>query len=277
MAVKPTQTRRGHRITPEAAHPLNRVLAEETPVALVYDGSTQAVMMATPEAIEDFAYGFSLTEGIITARDQIEHFEIQSHRVGSEMALEARFWLREDRRTALSARRRFMAGPVGCGLCGIDSLDQAQRDLPPLPPDDLILSAEDIASANAALRAHQPLHDATHAVHAAGFLMPGKGIVMAREDVGRHNALDKLIGALWRAGISPGSGSIVLTSRLSIELIQKAVMAGCPALIALSAPTAAALRLAERSGLTLAAYARATGFDVFSHPERIVSEVFNVA
>lgn len=169
-----------------------------------------------------------------------------------------------------------MMGPVGCGLCGIESLEEALRDLPPVT-GALVLDAGEAAGAAEALRAHQPLHDLTHAVHAAGFYVPGQGIVLAREDVGRHNALDKLIGALLRAGIDPASGAIVITSRVSVEMVQKAVLAGCPALIAVSAPTAHALRLAEGAGLTVAAFARGHRIEAFTHTHRIVTGETDVA
>lgn len=263
----------GLSLRPDGAVRVHRTLPEETAVAMVYDGTTQAVMMATPADIEDFALGFSLGEGIVTDPAQIDEIEIAPR----ENGIEARMWLHSDRRAALDARRRFMAGPVGCGLCGIDSLAEATRPLPRVTGDTLRLARAEVAQAAEALRAHQPLHDQTHASHAAGFLIPGQGIVMAREDVGRHNALDKLIGALARADIAAASGAFVLTSRLSVELVQKCAMAGGPALVAVSAPTAHALRLAEGAGITLAAFARGGGFDVYSHPHRITSEVTDVA
>jgi len=170
-----------------------------------------------------------------------------------------------------------MMGPVGCGLCGIDSLDQALRDLPVLPEGGTALTYAEVAGATEALRGHQPLHDQTHAVHAAGFLVAGQGIVMSREDVGRHNALDKLIGALLRAGITPAMGAIVLTSRVSVEMVQKTVIAGAPILIAVSAPTALATRMADDAGLTLAAFARGKGFDLYAHPARIEDGETDVA
>ncbi|WP_372611205.1 formate dehydrogenase accessory sulfurtransferase FdhD [Aquicoccus sp.] len=263
----------GLSLRPEGAVRVHRTLPEESAVAMVYDGTTQAVMMATPADITDFALGFSLGEGIVDDPAQIEEIEVAPQ----ENGIEARMWLHPDRRAALEARRRYMAGPVGCGLCGIDSLSEATRPLPPVSGDALRLARAEVAQAADALRAHQPLHDQTHASHAAGFIVPGQGIVMAREDVGRHNALDKLIGALARARIAPASGAFVLTSRLSVELVQKCAMAGGPALVAVSAPTAHALRLAEGAGITLAAFARGGGFDVYSHPHRITSEVTDVA
>lgn len=252
---------------------VTRTLPEETPVAMVYGGSTQAVMMATPSDLEDFATGFSLTEGIVTAPGQIARLEVIAHPKG----IEAQMWLSGDRADALAARRRFMAGPVGCGLCGIDSLDEATRALPDLHGRGPVLDAGQIAAASDDLRAFQPLHDASRAVHAAGFLLPGQGIVLAREDVGRHNALDKLIGAMARQGMDAGQGAFVLTSRVSVEMVQKCAMAGGAILIAVSAPTLHALRLAQGAGITLAAFARSEGFDLFSHPQRLSAEVSDVA
>ncbi|WP_408592207.1 formate dehydrogenase accessory sulfurtransferase FdhD [Paracoccus marcusii] len=252
---------------------VTRTLPEETAVAMVYGGSTQAVMMATPADLEDFAVGFSLTEGIVTDPAQIERLEVLAHSKG----VEAQMWIADDRTDALAARRRFMAGPVGCGLCGIDSLDEAVRALPDLSGAGPVLDASQIARATDDLRGWQPLHDRTRAVHAAGFMIPGRGIVLAREDVGRHNALDKLIGAMARQGIDAGQGAFVLTSRVSVEMVQKCALAGGAVLIAVSAPTAHALRLAQGAGITLAAFARGEGFDLFSHPERLRAEVSDVA
>lgn len=248
-------------------------LPEETAIAMVYEGSTHAVMMASPADLEDFATGFTLTEGIVERAEQIRQIDLVAH----DRGVEVQMWLEGDRGARLAARRRTMAGPVGCGLCGIESLGQAVRDLPDCAGIGPRLGVAEMASATEALRRWQPLHDHTRAVHAAGFLVPGQGIALAREDVGRHNALDKLIGALARQGIEAGTGAIVLTSRVSVEMVQKCAMAGCGMLIAVSAPTAHALRLAEGAGITLAASARAGGFDLFSHPHRLQDEVADVA
>lgn len=249
-----------------------RNLPEEVPVAMVFDGSTQAVMMATPADLEDFAIGFALGEGVIATSEDLDELEIVPHGAG----IEARMWLRQDPADALKSRRRKMAGPVGCGLCGIDSIDEALRPMPKVTAE-IRLSREEVSGASEALTRLQPLHDQTRAAHAAGFLVPGHGLLLAREDVGRHNALDKLIGALVRAGIAPASGAFVLTSRLSVELVQKAALAGCSVLIAVSAPTATALRLADDCGITLAAFARGGGFDLYSHPHRVICGVSHVA
>lgn len=267
VAARAIHVRPGHRSA------VTRTLPEETAVAMVYGGTTQAVMMATPADLEDFAWGFSLSEGIVTEAAQIARLEVLAHPKGAEVQM----WLAEDRAEALAARRRFMAGPVGCGLCGIDSLDQALRALPDLGGAGPVMDADAVAGATDALRGWQPLHDRTRAVHAAGFLIPGQGIVLAREDVGRHNALDKLIGAMARQGVDAGRGAFVLTSRVSTEMVQKCAMAGGAVIVAVSAPTAHALRLAEGAGITLAAFARGEGFDLFCHPERLRAEVSDVA
>ena len=271
MAV-PVLSLQGLAVGADGARSVSRALPEEWPVALSYNGSSQAVMMATRQDLEDFALGFSLSEGIVEQPEDIQEFELVEHETGSE----CRFWLRPEREAALAARRRAFAGPVGCGLCGIDSLEAANRALPQVPRG-VRFQAREVGAAAEALRGAQPLHDRTRAVHAAGFLQPGRGLVLAREDVGRHNALDKLIGALCRAGIDPATGAIVLTSRISMELIQKAAMAQCPVIIGVSAPTAHAVRLAEGAGITLAAFARGESFDLYARPDRIRNGASHVA
>lgn len=248
-----------------ACHEVSRTLPEETAVAMVYNGSSQAVMMATPADLQDFALGFSLSERIVERPDEIESLEIAAEAAGIEL----RMWLAETRATALNERRRFMAGPVGCGLCGIDSLREALRPLPHVAAAGPILASAEVEAAATAIAGWQPLHDLTQAVHAAAFWRPGVGIVAAREDVGRHNALDKLVGALALAGVDPSGGALVLTSRVSVEMVQKGVLAGASMIIAVSAPTAHAVRLAEAAGLTLVGLARGSGFEVFTHPRRI--------
>ncbi len=244
--------------------PVERDLAEETAVALVYDGSTQAVMMATAADLEDFALGFSLTERIVATPAEIETLDVVPQGEG----VEVRIWLADASGAALKARRRQMAGPVGCGLCGIDSLAEALRPVPEVG-GGVTLAPDDVGAAMAALGGAQPLHDRVHAVHAAGFWRPGEGLVAAREDVGRHNALDKLVGALARGGIDAGGGAVVLTSRVSVDLVQKAAIAGAGLLIAVSAPTAHAVRLADAAGITLVALTRGETFEIYTHPARI--------
>lgn len=242
-----------------------RPLVREAPVALVCNATTLAVMMASPTDLKDFALGFALTEGILRTPGEMEDLEIIEHPQG----FEARFWLHGASASRLARRQRAMIGPVGCGLCGIDSLAKVDRPLPRLPDGALRLRRAEACAAPDLLRAHQPDHDRTHASHAAGFLQPGAGIVLAREDVGRHNALDKLAGALLRTGLDPADGALVLTSRVSTEMVQKAVMLGVPAVIAVSAATDYALRLARRANLTLITRARNGSCELLSAPHRL--------
>ncbi|WP_448954385.1 formate dehydrogenase accessory sulfurtransferase FdhD [Labrys neptuniae] len=266
--------------------PGERSIPEETAVSLVYDGGSHAVMMASPTDLKDFAYGFSLTEGIVAAPDEILEFEQVDYDEGTEL----RMWLKGDRGAALAARRRMLAGPTGCGLCGIDSLAEAVRK-PALVASEARFSPADIEKALASLTPAQELNRQTRAVHAAGFWTRTAGLVALREDVGRHNALDKLAGALARLSASsspagatvpradetsarPGiePGIIVLTSRISVEMVQKSAMIGAAVVVAVSAPTALAIRTAEEAGITLIGVARSDGFEIFSHPHRIVPE-----
>lgn len=241
-----------------------RAIPEETAIALVYDGGTEAVMMATPADLEDFALGFSLNEGIIAAVSDIREMEIADQADGIEL----RLWLTGDRAASLSGRRRTRAGPTGCGLCGVDSLAEALRPLPQIHAD-LKIAAADLIGAMRALADRQALNRETRAVHAAALCVPGEGIIAVREDVGRHNALDKLAGALAREGRSAAGGAILMTSRISVELVQKAAMMGAPILAAVSAPTALALRTAEGARITLAGIVRDDGLEIFTWPERI--------
>ncbi|MFL9824638.1 formate dehydrogenase accessory sulfurtransferase FdhD [Rhodoplanes sp. SY1] len=251
---------------PAAGH---RTVPEETAVALVYGGSTEAVMMATPADLADFGIGFSLTEGIVTSRDEIEDLAI----VPGPSGVEVRMWLAGARAESQARRRRRLAGPTGCGLCGIESLDEACRPVRAvsdhLDRDGVTFDGATIAAAVAALASAQHLQHATHATHAAGFFSPEDGLVALREDVGRHNALDKLAGTLARNGVSAASGAVVITSRVSVEMVQKTAAIGAPVLIAVSAPTALAVRVAAAAGVTLVAMARGASFEVYSHPQRI--------
>ena len=243
-----------------------RAIPEEAAVAFTYGGSSYAVMMATPRDLEDFAVGFTLTEGVASP-DEIENLEIIPERAGIEL----RMRLAEAKERVHAERRRHLAGPTGCGLCGIESLTEAVRTLPKIESHE-IFSPEEVMGAVASLPAAQALNNETRAVHAAAFWKRGQGLVALREDVGRHNALDKLAGALARQNISARDGIVVVTSRLSVEMIQKAAMMGAPLIVAVSAPTALALRAAEDAGIAVAAIARGDGFEIFTHPERIVME-----
>ncbi|TPW31160.1 formate dehydrogenase accessory sulfurtransferase FdhD [Martelella alba] len=251
---------------PDGAGHTERVIAAEAAIAMSYRGSSHAVMMATPSDLEDFAVGFSLTEGIIDHPDEITGIEVLAFEAGIELQIS----LADEPGDAFVRRRRSMAGPVGCGLCGLESLDAAMRSVPAVAEKGLRLTEADIHRAVDGLSALQPLFAETRAVHGAGFFHPDHGIVMVREDVGRHNALDKLIGGMARGSISAANGAIVVTSRLSVEMVQKAAICGAPVLIAISAPTALAIETAENAGITLVAIARRDGFSVFTRAERIV-------
>lgn len=247
-----------------SVQPGERVLPEEVAVALSFNGTTQAVMMATPSDLEDFGFGFALTEGIAKS-DEILSVEVETVPRGRDVQV----WLKPEAEERLAARRRTMSGPVGCGLCGIDSIEQALRQVPVVQPSSFQMTPSQVQAAVAALPGEQRLHDATRAVHGAAF-WNGR-ILIAREDVGRHNALDKLVGGMLRQGVG-AEGAVVLTSRVSTDMVQKVAMLGAPMIIAVSAPTAEAVELAERAGITLVALARGDRFEVFSHTDRILTE-----
>lgn len=240
-----------------------RTLPEESPIAFSYQGTSYAVMMATPSDLIDFAHGFSLTEGLVSRTGEIEAVDI----VRAETGIVLRVTIAADRAALFWERRRYLAGPSGCGLCGVESLAQALRLLPQVE-SDLTMAGHAVADALASLSGLQYLNQETRAVHAAAFWHPDLGVTLLREDIGRHNALDKLAGAIAGAGLEAGRGAILLTSRVSVEMVQKAAAIGSPIIIAISAPTALAVRLAEGAGITLAAIARCDGFEVFSRPER---------
>lgn len=248
----------------DASTAQSRILPEECAVAISYDRVGYAVMMATPCDLEDFAVGFSLSEGIIDRAGDCLDCDI----VVVEQGIECRMHLTQDVSQRLARRKRHLAGALGCGLCGLESLAEATRAIP-LVRSTLGIAAPTLMRAIRDMAAAQTLNRATHGTHAAGFLDPADGTVLVREDVGRHNALDKVIGAVARAGRHGGSGAIVLTSRISIELIQKCAMLGAPIITAVSVPTAYALRAADAAGITLVAIARDDGFEVFTHPSRV--------
>jgi FdhD protein len=245
----------------------HREVAEECAVALVYDGTTAAVVMATPSDLRDLAIGFSLTEGIIKSSTEIQSLEVVSGFDGIEL----RMWLAPDSGRLFRKRQRRLVGPTGCGLCGIESLAEAARSCPSLSRS-FALAPEQIEEAVAALANAQRLNRSTRATHAAGFYSPHEGLVGAREDVGRHNALDKLAGLLASRNIAGGSGAVILTSRVSVEMVQKAAAIGSCIMVAISAPTALAVRTAEACGITLIGVARGSEFEIFSHPSGIRRE-----
>ena len=237
-------------------------------MAFTFNTASYAVMMATPQDLEDFAVGFSLTEGVISSIDAIDSIDIVEEEVGNEL----RIWLKAPDAAEFLGRRRKMAGPTGCGLCGIESLVEAMRP-PPEVGEGRILTPDQIMTAVDSLFPLQTLNRETRAVHAAGFWTPERGLVAVREDVGRHNALDKLGGALARDGATAREGLAVLTSRVSVEMVQKSAAIGAPIIAAVSAPTALAVRMAESCGMTLVAIARKDGFEIFTHPHRVKGQL----
>jgi FdhD protein len=245
-----------------------RLIPEETAIALTYDGGTYAVMMGTPEDLQDFAIGFSLSEGIVQSAEEISSLDI----VELDDGIELRMWLAPAKAELVSERRRHIAGPTGCGICGIESIAEAVRP-PTVVAKGSSFTPQEIMAAMASVAPLQAINIETRAVHAAAFWMPARGIVALREDVGRHNALDKLAGALAQARTPASDGMVLLTSRVSVEMVQKAANMGAPLIVAVSAPTALAVRMADAAGITLIAIARADGFEVFTHPERIATSI----
>jgi FdhD protein len=241
-----------------------RVIPEETAVAFTYNGGTYAVMMATPQDLEDFAVGFSLTEGIVNSPEEIQQLHIVEQEIGIELCM----WLGDSPADALNERRRHMAGPTGCGLCGIESLAEAMRPSPRVR-DSLTAMPADILRALDALASRQELNRQSRAMHAAAFWQKDAGLIAVREDVGRHNALDKLIGALLRDRADTSKGFTLITSRASVEMVQKSATAGIAILAAVSAPTALAVRVAESCGQTLVGFARGSSFSVYTHGARM--------
>lgn len=238
-------------------------VVRETPVALVYNGISHVVMMATPVALADLALGFSLSEGILEDSAQLLGLELLPRDTGIEVAME----ISAGAFAALKERRRNLAGRTGCGLCGVESL--AQLLPPPRRLDSrLQVSHQAIQVALAALGRHQELKVATGGVHGAAWCLPTGEIALLREDVGRHNALDKLLGAL--AVSEPADGFILVTSRASYEMVAKAAACGCPVLVAVSAPTDLAVAYATEAGVTLVGFAQPGRQVVYSHSERIV-------
>ncbi|AOB25888.1 MULTISPECIES: formate dehydrogenase accessory sulfurtransferase FdhD [Bordetella] len=241
-------------------------VAEETPVALEFNGISHATMLVTPTHLDDFALGFALTEGIVGGMADVRGVELETRCDGIVVQVE----IATSCEVRLKERRRAMAGRTGCGLCGVETLPEVVRDVAPVA-DSAAVPVANVLRAMQSLRSRQTLHDATGATHAAGWADASGEVVLAREDVGRHNALDKLIGALARQGIAPLPGMAVVSSRASFEMVQKTASAGIPILAAVSAPTALAIRLARQANVTLLGFVRNTDATIYSHPQRIAA------
>ena len=239
-------------------------LAVELPIALEFNGISHAVMLATPDDLESFALGFALSEGIVDHRVQFRGAEA----VASESGITVQCEISAAAFMRLKQRRRTMAGRTGCGLCGVESLDQVLRPLP-VVQHDAPISVSAIRSALRALSAMQPLANLTGGMHAAAWSAPDGRLQNLCEDVGRHNALDKLIGRMAGQALSFQDGFLLITSRASVEMVQKAATLGISCLIAISAPTALAVETAEAAGMTLIAFARGDGFVAYAHAARI--------
>jgi FdhD protein len=244
-------------------------IAEEVPISLVYNGVPHVVMLATPTNLEDFALGFSITEGIIQTPAELQSTHVYNRSNGIEVRLQ----IPESRFCHLSDNSRNLTGRTGCGLCGASTLQQAIRD-PKSVQGNLSVPAPELFSSLAQISEHQQINQLTGAVHAAAWVVPGQGVQYVREDVGRHNALDKLIGLLLRIGKNPADGFVLITSRASYEVVQKAASVGVTLLAAMSAPTGLAIRLAEEAGLTLVGFVRDNKHVVYSHPERLNHTIY---
>jgi FdhD protein len=262
----------GTRIDAGTATPVTEALAEETPVTFAYNLAPHAVMMATPADLEDFAVGFSLAEGLVGQASDITGIAVVRHRRGIELQIE----VPADLAAAAGTQSRRLSGRTGCGICGSAEVDRVLRQLPTLRRGAGVETSA-VTRAMRALARRQPLNAATGAVHAAGWARCDGALIHVREDVGRHNALDKLVGAVVRAGELAHEGFVVITSRGSFELVQKAAVMGAPLLAAVSAPTALAVRVAQAVGLTLAGFARDERLTVYTHPERLLMSPKEVA
>jgi FdhD protein len=264
--AKPLRTVPAVRWRDDAASPSEEVLIEETPVALVFNLASHAVMMATPTDLHDFAVGFAITEELVQSADEITHVEEVRHAGGVDLQLT----VSTARAEAIGQRSRRMAGRTGCGICGAEQVADVLKTLHQVHAGGPI-HGQALHTALGALAERQTLNAAAGAVHAAAWAERDGTLRLVREDVGRHNALDKLIGALVRGAKDPASGFVVVTSRASFEMVQKAAAFGAPLLAAISGPTALAVRVAEASGLTLVGFVRNGGHVVYTHPRRVIA------
>ncbi len=239
-------------------------VAEEVPIVLMYNGISHVVMLATPTNLEDFALGFSMTEGIIRNPKEFLSAKVYHRANGIEVQVK----IPDERFQCLADKGRNLTGRTGCGLCGASTLKQAIRTPPPVN-STVAVTAEQLTTALASLQHKQSLNQLTGAIHAAAWVVPELGIIDIREDVGRHNALDKLLGLLYRTNRDINTGFVIVTSRASYEMVQKTAFIGIGLLVAISAPTGLAIRLAEQAGVTLIGFARDDKHVVYSHGHRL--------
>ena len=255
---------------PIGQQPRTAEVAEEVPVGVIYGGIPHAVMMASPADLEDFVVGFSVTEGIIRSASDIRSIASRKTDDGVELNV---LLLPEPFQSFLSRRRiRNLRGQTSCGLCGVEEIGDTRAETPHAPEGQKFTQAA-VRSALAALPNYQHLHKRTRAAHAAAWVSPEGAILLVREDVGRHNALDKLIGAAMRMPIDLTAGFCLITSRCSFEMVQKALMASMPAIVAISAPTGLAVRTAEAAGLTLVALARNDAQNIYAGAHRVLDPI----
>ena len=247
-----------------STHTTDRV-AEEVPVALLYNGEPHVVMLATPQDLEDLARGFSLSEELVDTAQEIRGIEVRT----APDSAEVRIAIAWERFPELLRRRRNLTGRTGCGLCGTETLEQAIRSQSAVGQGPSVSVAQ-LHAAIEGLAAWQPLNAVTGSVHAAAWVVPDSGIAYVREDVGRHNALDKTLGALVQAGADLEAGFMLVTSRASYEMVQKSAAMGVTFLVALSAPTSFAIRHAQRCGMTLVAFARHERHVVYANGQRLI-------
>ncbi len=248
----------------EAAGDETARVVEETPVVVVYNRIPHVVMMATPLDLEDFALGFSITEELIGGPGDIERVEVVPYSQGIEIQVAVSAACE----VVIGARTRRLTGRTGCGVCGADGVAAVLKTIHAVP-EGLAVTPAAIQAALAGLSALQPLNQATGAVHAAGWATAEGDLRIVREDVGRHNALDKVVGAVLKQRIDPATGFVVVTSRASFEMVQKTATLGAPLLAAISGPTGLAVRVALESGLTLVGFARGTNLTAYTRPDRI--------
>ena len=246
--------------------PTTGSVVEETPVVLVYNHVPHVVMMATPEDLEDFALGFSITEELVASPDELLGVTVERMSRGIEVKVS----ISDERAKEIESRARRLSGRTGCGICGANDLEGVLKTLHQVAPGQPVEPGV-IHRALDTLTEHQRLNRESGAVHAAGWATLDGTIAFAREDVGRHNALDKLVGAALMQNVNPGEGFVVVTSRASFEMVQKASVLGSPILAAISGPTALAVRVARESGMTLVGFARKDRLTVYTHPHRVVS------